>query len=293
VNDLEQLEVDLARAFPELRVAPLRRLATGFGSIAVETADEVVFRIPREAGTAHGHEDEYRALPVLAPLLPAPVPVPGWRIERGDRDFPLGAIGYRKLPGRHPGPTDLAAAAELGAFLAALHGIPLELVEELGLQPWLPPRDSLLRFRDAVLPTLAGILSPDEYDRVRAWWDELLEGDLERFEPALRHGDPWYGNVLVDAGGALAGVLDWEGIEIGDPAADLAAQAYLGEEFLASVMAGYEQLRGGFDAGFGRRVRLLAELREFGGVRRSNEVGDERELGESVAKLRAGRILSG
>jgi hypothetical protein len=66
----------LARAFPDLRVAPLRELAPGFHSVAVETADGVVFRIPRQQGTANGHAMEHRVLPVLAERLPAPIPRP-------------------------------------------------------------------------------------------------------------------------------------------------------------------------------------------------------------------------
>ncbi len=40
-------------------------------------------------------------------------------------------------------------------------------------------------------------------------------------------------------------------------------------------------------------MELLAQRREFGGIRISLELGDEEELAESVAKLRAGPILSG
>ena len=288
---MTDLEERLARAFPDLQVAPLRELATGFHSVAVETGDGVIFRIPRQKGTSHGHTDEFRALPVLAPLLPAPVPVPEWRIEPGHPDFPLGVIGYRKLPGRHPTPADGPALVPgLADFLRALHGIPLGRAEELGLQAWLEPRESLLWHRDRVLPALETLLEPDEYRRVTAWWDAVLdEGALERFRPALRHGDPWFGNLLVDESGRLAGVLDWEGLEIGDPAADLAAQVYFGEPFVRALLDRY----GPVDEGFERRVALLAQLREFGGIRISLELGDEEELAESVAKLRAGPILSG
>ncbi len=72
----------------------------------------------------------------------------------------------------------------------------------------------------------------DEIERVTRWWHSA-RNELERFEPALRHGDPWYGNLLVDESGELTSDLGWEGF------------------------------------------------------------GDEAELAESVAKLRAGPILSG
>jgi aminoglycoside phosphotransferase (APT) family kinase protein len=286
------LEARLARAFPNLRVAPLRELATGFHSVAVETAHGVVFRIPRQEGTANGHALESRVLPLLAPRLPAPVPLPEWRIEPGHPDFPLGAIGYRKLPGHHPTPENLAEnlalASQLADFLAALHAFPLDEAERLGLHAWLEPRESLLWHRDQVVPALEDLLEPGEYARVLRWWDAVLVGcELERFEPAVRHGDPWYGNVLVDESGRLAGVLDWEGLEIGDPAADLAAQVYLGPRFLRAVLDRYASS----DPGFERRVELRAQQREFDGIRISLELGDDAELAESIRKLRAGPIL--
>jgi aminoglycoside phosphotransferase (APT) family kinase protein len=286
IGDLEER---LARAFPELRVAPLTELATGFHSVAVETADGVVFRVPRYHGTANGHATEYRVLPVLAEGLPVPIPLPEWRIEPGHPDFPLGAIGYRKLPGRVPETGTERLASDLASFLRALHSFPVEDAEALGLQAWAEPREALVSHRDRVLPALGDLLEEDERTQVVAWWDAVLEaGELERFEPALRHGDPWFGNLLVDESGALAGVLDWEGLELGDPAADFAALGYLGWPFVKAVLDGY----GPVDPALERRADLLSQLREFGGIRISLELGDEAELAESLAKLRAGPILS-
>jgi aminoglycoside 2''-phosphotransferase len=283
-----ELEERLARAFPELRVAPLRQLETGFHSLAVETSDGVVFRIPRHPGTANGHATEFRVLPVLAAHLPTSVPLPEWRIEPGHPDFPLGTIGYRKLAGHSPRAGTPRLGSDLAAFLAALHAFPLDEAEELGLAAWCTPRDGLVRFRDLVVPALRKLLRPDEHSRVVAWWDALLAGsELERFEPALRHGDPWFGNLLVNDAGALCGVLDWEGVEIGDAAADFAAVTYLGEPFLAAVLARY----GPVDAAFKRRIELLGQLREFGGIRISLEIDDQEELEDAVRKLRASPIL--
>jgi aminoglycoside phosphotransferase (APT) family kinase protein len=269
-----ELEERLARAFPDLCVAPLTELATGFHSIAVETADGVVFRIPRQEGTADGYATEDRVLPVLATRLPARIPLPEWRIEPGHRDFPWGAMGYRKLPGKHPESGSRTLAAGLGRFLTALHSLTLEV----DVPPSMPLQG---------LPELKGVLEPNEVECVTRWWDSARH-ELERFEPALRHGDPWYGNLLVDESGELTGVLDWEGLAFGDPAADFAAQVYFGSAFVDAVLDHY----GPVDEAFRRRVELLAQCRELGGIRISLELGDEEELAESVAKLRAGPILS-
>lgn len=270
---MSSLEERLQRAFPELRVAPLHQLATGFQSVVVETADGVVFRIPRQKGTAEAHAMELRVLPLLAERLPAEIPRPEWRIEPGHEDFPFGAIGYRKLQGRHPQRGSDLLAAGLGRFLRALHALPTDL--------GVPEPTPLCG-----LPALEGVLEPHEVERVTRWWS-AARAELEDFAPALRHGDPWYGNLLVDESGALTGVLDWTGLELGDPAADFAAQIYFGDPFVEAVLEHY----GPVDDAFRRRIRLLAQRREFGGIRVSLELGDEEELAQSVAKLRAGAIL--
>jgi hypothetical protein len=128
---MRDLEERLAGAFPELRVAPLTELAVGFHSVAVETDDGVVFRIPRYHGTADGHATEFRVLPELSGRLPVAIPFPEWRIEPGHPDFPLGAIGYHKLPGSHPEVGTGALAAGLGAFLVVLHSLELDVPEAM------------------------------------------------------------------------------------------------------------------------------------------------------------------
>jgi aminoglycoside phosphotransferase (APT) family kinase protein len=291
---LADIERALEHAFRELEIAPLRPLETGFGSTAVETAGSIVFRIPRHRGSADGHATEARALPSLGARLPARVPNPEWRLEPGHADFPLGVIGYRKIPGTTPAPGSATdeLAADLARFLAALHAFPLDEAESLGLQPGLPPRDAFESERDAVLPVLREALRPREYRVVVRWWDDLLaDAAMHEFAPALRHGDPWYGNVIVDESRRLAGVVDWEGLEIGDPAWDFAAQSYLGRRFFDRVLELAGESRG--DATLARRARRLAEVREFGGIRLSVAVGDDAELEDAIAKLRRSSVLFG
>ncbi len=291
---LDEIARALGRLYPELDVGDVRPLATGFGSIAVETADGVVFRIPRWEGPANGQATELRALPFLAGRLPVAIPDPRWRIEPGDPALPLGAMGYRKLAGVTPAPGRIrmdVLAGDLGAFFDALHGVPVTEAEKVGLTPWVPPLEGFQRQRDSVLEPLRGALTAAEYRRVVRWWDALLADDtMVEFEPAVRHGDPWYGNLLVDpATGRLAAVLDWEGVEIGDPAWDFAAQLDLADELFRRTIEAYSRR----NPALVRRARILFEVRQFGGVRLARELGDETELVDAVAKLRAGSILAG
>jgi aminoglycoside 2''-phosphotransferase len=270
-------------------VRPLVLLDTGFGSVAVETADGVIFRVARHAGAAEGHALEARLLPLLRRRLPVAVPDPRWRVEP-DAAFPFGAIGYRRLAGEPLTPALAEAnrdaiAADLGRFLVSLHG----LSREAGLPERDRVRDSFPRLCRDVLPVLRERLSAAEYDAMRRWARDFgADEEVDRFAPALRHGDLWYGNVLVDdAGTRVVGVVDWENAALGDPAADLARQLHLGEAFLEAVLGAYGEV----DDALRHRIRRRWELLEFAGIRTAAALDDEDELAETVEKLRAGPIL--
>lgn len=287
---LSEIEDSLERLFPTLAVRPLRELDVGFGSVVVETADGVVFRVARSVETAAGHRLETALLPALVDWLPAAVPVPEWHVEPGRGGLAFGAIGYPKLAGETLSP-DLVGvrsaglAAELAEFFRRLHAFPVTEAERLGVpraRTWQATVDGARR----VLPLLAERLTAGECGVLAAWCDEAAADDvMRRAIPALRHGDPWYGNVLVfDEPPRLAGVLDWEGARLGDPAADLAAQFHLGDAFAAAILEEYAA-----DGNLRHRVRRFWEIREF--PDRTTHLNDPAELDESVEKLRAGPIL--
>jgi len=66
----------LAAQCPELAGLPLRRVANGWDNVMYRLGDRHAVRIPRRRLAAPLVEHEQRWLPVLAPHLPVPVPVP-------------------------------------------------------------------------------------------------------------------------------------------------------------------------------------------------------------------------
>ena len=274
-KDLEGL---LRARFPELRIEPLLVVDVGFGSTVVETGDGIIFRFARSERAAAGHEREARLLRQLVGRLPVEVPDPQWRIEPG-ADVPFGAVGYRELGGepvRHD--ASAALAHEVAAFLRALHGV-------TGAEAADAP-DERVALRDATLPVLRDRLEREEVDRLGQWWAGMLaDDDFLRFEPALRHGDLWNENLLV-ADGRLVGVVDWGAAAIGDPAEDFAPLRHIGDAFAEAVLDAY-----GADAPLRHRAWRHWELRELHGIRAALELGDEEELADGIAKLRAGPIL--
>ncbi len=126
---------------------------------------------------------------------------------------------------------------------------------------------------------------------------------MRRYTPALCHGDLWYENILVDdrsaadgaADGAattVAGVVDFEGAAVGDPARDFATGFHLGAAFARAVLGAYQELGGVLDDGVEHRVRRLWEAREFDGLAFALQHDDAAEIRDALAKVRAGPILS-
>jgi aminoglycoside 2''-phosphotransferase len=143
-----------------------------------------------------------------------------------------------------------------------------------------------------VAPILAHRLTAGEDQRVTRWWDHFLADQrMRNYLPAVRHGDLWYGNLLISPAGAISAVLDWEAVAAADPAQDLALVRYLGQSFTQTVLSTYGDRGGVLDQAVQYRIERHWELREFAGIPLAAEVGDSGELSECIAKLRAGPVL--
>jgi aminoglycoside phosphotransferase (APT) family kinase protein len=220
-----ELALSLVREqFPELGAGGIRPLGSGWDNTAYLVDGDIVFRFPRKEFTVALLARETRVLPRLAGRLPLAVPNPRWAGRPTER-FPWPFAGYRRLAGvtvdtANPSEEErVAAAAPLGAFLAALHAVP---VEGLDL-----PGDEIGRTAFARRnPELEARL---DHLRERGWiadparWLRLLEDDLPGPPPApaVVHGDLYVRHLLVDDGRRICGVIDWGDLHVGDPALDL------------------------------------------------------------------------
>lgn len=124
---------------------------------------------------------------------------------------------------------------------------------------------------------------------------------MRDYQPAIRHGDLWYGNLLIQSrtkdaqdqpGGAISAVLDWEAVAVADPAQDLALTRYLGSSFTQNVLDAYCGHGGDYDQEVEHRIERHWELRELTGIPLADAVGDDDEVSECIDKLRAGPILA-
>jgi aminoglycoside phosphotransferase (APT) family kinase protein len=241
---------DLARRligaqFPQVELASLRLLGEGWDNTVWLADGRWAFRFPRRAVAIPGFERELAALPALAPRLPVPVPDPVF-VGRPTDAFPWPWFGARHLPGAEPLGLDAAArrglARPFARFLRALHsappvdGLPADPMGRADMAVRVPKTDdSLIRVeREGLWRAPRSVAA-------------LLEeaASLPAPEPvAVLHGDLHMRHLLVNASGALSGVIDFGDICVGDPSVDLSLLwSLLPPEGRADFLAEYGPLR--------------------------------------------------
>ncbi len=219
----------IAEAWPDLRGQPTRVVGVGWDNLAVSVGAEVVVRIARRAVAAELLWTEHRVLPGLAPVLPLPASVPV-DIALIEARHPFPFCRYAWLRGRPASDGDwsldarAAAAPVLGAFLRALHGVPVSAeAASLGPVDEIGRMDLAMRL-ERNLPRAAELREwrPGERtDEAFARMGSLLGTPAWEGEPVWCHGDLYARHVLVDENAVPVGVIDWGDVHLGDPAVDL------------------------------------------------------------------------
>ena len=226
----------IAKTFPELSGHPVRPLAEGWDNSVFLVGEDLAFRFPRRAMAVPGVRREIAVLPVIAPLVPLPIPTPAYvGVDEQDED-PWPFFGARLVPGTElalsalPEAARVKAAADAGSFLRALHSPDTLAAVRRGTAEPLPhdpmhrawPRARVTDTRH-LLETLAK--AGDWTSDVRV--GQLLEAAVALKAPeselALAHGDLHIRHLLVATGSSprATGVIDWGDLCVGDPAMDL------------------------------------------------------------------------
>ena len=186
--------------------APFAENDDGWDFKVLILEDEWVLRIPRVDQAVAKLAKEAALLPALAPALPVEIP----QFVYVSMEPPF--VVYRLIQGE---PLRDEDPDGVRTFLDALHsfdGTGLELERPDWVEAW---RENTDGWRRVVLP----LLDPDERKPAEALLREIET--LTGFEPALTHCDMGPSHLLV-RDGRLAGVIDWAGARIGDPALDYA-----------------------------------------------------------------------
>jgi aminoglycoside phosphotransferase (APT) family kinase protein len=181
--------------------------------------DTLAARLPRIGWASGQAAKEAELLPRLAPHLPLAVPV---QVARGRpaEGYPFEWSVVEWLPGENANGTirDLGrAAADLAAFVLALRA-----VDTTGAHPRRPgSRGAPLAEQDVHVREAIGELG-DRIDARAALrcWEESLNAPAWHGAEVWVHGDLLPGNLLV-VDGRLSAVIDFGGLNVGDPACDL------------------------------------------------------------------------
>ncbi|HLS12938.1 MAG TPA: aminoglycoside phosphotransferase family protein [Beutenbergiaceae bacterium] len=221
--DAELVRTLIADQFPQWADLPVRPVTTqGWDNQTFHLGELMLVRMPTAAEYALAVEKEHRWLPVLAPLLPLPVPAPLAQGSPGAGfSHPWSVYGW--LAGSPAEPENIAdrtrLATDLAGFLTSLRSIDPATGPGPGTHNWYRggPLGTFEAMAWAALQTLAGYV---DADRVRAVWQAALNAPWDR-QPVWFHGDIATGNLLV-RGGELGAVIDFGTCGVGDPACDLA-----------------------------------------------------------------------
>jgi aminoglycoside phosphotransferase (APT) family kinase protein len=235
--DAELVRGLVSRAMPAYANAPIRRLtSSGSTNALFRLGEELLVRLPRQPGGSATISKEATWLPLLRPLLPVAVP-DVVAVFEPDRDYPERWSVVRWIDGAHPevvnpdtavDPRREHLANNLATVLEALREaeVPTAAVNNPHLQSY--RGEPLVTMDQATRENLERCRSLEDFDldldAAERTWDEAMKlpRTADRTTPRWYHGDLAAENLLV-RDGALAAVLDFGGLSVGDPTVDLVA----------------------------------------------------------------------
>jgi len=210
----------LAQQFPRWADLPIEPVVSyGTDHDIYRLGQHLAARLPRIGWATQQASKEAEWLPKLAPHLPLDLPV---QLAMGHPSdgYPFDWSVYEWLQGENANGTidDLnQAAVDLAAFVSALRA-----VDTTGAHPRRPRgRGAPLAENDEpVRRSIAALGDRIDPSAALRSWDESLEAATWNEREVWVHGDLLPGNLLV-VGGRLSAVIDFGGLNLGDPACDL------------------------------------------------------------------------
>ena len=204
---------------PDLSDREVHRLdAVGTVNAVFRLGSDLCVRLPVNPGWAADLAKELRWLDRLRPHLPMRIPEPV-AVGRPALGYPCRWAVYRWIEGV-PYSADAVrdealAAGELAGFIGALRGVDTSGAPTSGRRP--------LVDLDAETVWAIGAIGDAERTRpIAEAWERSREAPAWSGIPVWRHGDLLPTNLLV-ADGRVRAVIDFGGVGIGDPAADVIA----------------------------------------------------------------------
>lgn len=228
----------ISAQFPRWAELPIREVrSTATVNAIYRLGDHLCARLPRVRGWARDLEKEWHWLPKLAPHLSLRVPEPVAK-GRPAGSYPFSWAIYGWIDGRpySDGLVDdeRRAAGDLARFVAELRRIDPAVGAPRGGREPLRKLDALTR---KAIESSRDVI---DVEAATAAWERALESPTWEGKPVWVHADLLRPNVLVHDG-RIRAVIDFGGVGVGDPAADvIAAWSVFGH-------TGRETFRGALD----------------------------------------------
>ena len=207
------------------RAVSAERLDGGVSNLTwhIKRADDspVVLRLERPRGIFQPY-DIAREARVIRSLEPSPIPVPQVLGEVG-QDSPLGApyvvLSWLDYPHMGMVPMTPEVVDNYRSMVESIHDLDWRSFGLGFLDPPPPGHEAALRDLDAV--RARAIAFDCQHDHLIAEIGAILNQHLpDSPEPRLCHGDINVFNYLVAEDHSIAGVVDWEQAQLGDPLSD-------------------------------------------------------------------------
>ena len=251
--------------FPQLAPIAVTNRAQGWDNEALEINGEWIFRFPKRADAALDLERELRLLPQIASRLPLAIPRYEFFGQSG-AEFPYPFAGYRKLsgtPATHAGEiNEMAIAAQLGAFLSALHALDLDEFSGIEIPRETDAPGDYWPGVEAELSSLEAKLGARKTAACRAFLRAQESGFASVNSRVLLHADLRDEHILLSQDSShVAGIIDWTDAAMGDAAHDFAGiWEWMGEDSARRAHAIYAREA---DEGFGRAPGFTGYVRQL------------------------------
>lgn len=207
----------LAGQFPHLAELPVTVVRSeGTVNAIFRLGDEFCVRLPRLKEWADGLENEWTWLPKLAPHISLAIPKPLLRGKPAN-GYPCPWAVYHWIEGA-PYQDDLITDERQFAYDLVNFILELRSVDRLGAPH--AGRRPLLELDAETRSAIGSSRTVIDVKAVSALWTHSLEAPAWNGEPVWIHADLLKSNLLVQAG-RLSAVIDFGGVGIGDPAADV------------------------------------------------------------------------
>ena len=278
----DQLTALIRHHRPSLRTDPVfERIPTGKFNTSFyvhSDGEDLVLRIapPRDAVFLFYERDMMRQEPGIHERVREQTDAPVAKIIAYDDSLSLIDRDYilmERLPGapltEMPGVDFNGVLRQVGRLLAQVHRLTADHHGYIGAhRPMEPQTDWVSAFHVMWNKLLDDIISvghydADEADLLRTLLDRHIEHFQRPVQASLLHMDIWHQNLLVDAGGNLTGIVDWDRALWGDPEIEYAVLDYCG----VSEPAFWEGYGAERDTSHPARVRnvfyMLYELQKY------------------------------